>query len=246
MPKKICWILVNYHNTADIQKLVKRYISYSDFLVVDNSRDYVPVDTEDVVVSNGNIGYMGGFQLALKKFHKTYEKIIFSNSDIEIKEPGNLFKISELKKIQVPLIKTLDGIDQNPHFIQRPKKSYFLIRYFFSKNLIFWNFWNLIVNLKRKIFSNKKNISKIYSGHGSFIIFNNIDFTEFINMKFNFLYGEEIHIAEYARKLGIAMELDSSIKITHNEHSTTRKLNTKRKMKFFHQSYQQILKFYYT
>ena len=177
----------------------------------------------------------------------TNSRVIFSNSDIRISCTSNLFSYDQLhKKVEIPKIIS-NYFDQNPHMVERKNKEYWLLRKLVSQNSFLWKIWLLLSKLKTKIGvkSVEKNKNTVYAGHGSFLIFNNIDFTDFVNAKYNFLYGEEIHFAEFFFNKKIPVLFNKNIIVLHDEHVSTSKLNSKYKRELFNQSFNYIIKNYY-
>ena len=82
---KTTWILINYNNSEEIRRLINKYNDVASIIVVDNSGEYKPLKNEKVYNNNQNLGYIGGFQFALKQLDYIPCKIILSNSDIDIK-----------------------------------------------------------------------------------------------------------------------------------------------------------------
>lgn len=242
------WILINYKNSKDIHRLVLRYGRYASFVIVDNSQDYVRTGDETVCIPDRNLGYIGGFQFALKFLNCSEKKVIISNSDIELKKSLDIFILPDGKapRFVAPLILNLNGISQNPHLCDRPSRRFYLVRKFFSSKSILWLLWTIGRALRFHYFRRATRFDDtIYAGHGSFIILENIDLSIFLEESYNFLFGEEIHFAEIARKFSIPFVLDRGIEIKHFEHVSTSSLSEKNKVSLYHESYEFILNNYY-
>ena len=252
MKKNICWILINFNNCDDIHKLILLYENDCDFIIVDNSHNYIKYNKESVLIPDINLGYIGGFKFALNSINDySISKFIFSNSDIKIVEGINkLFEINKnISNVIAPRLISPKG-DQNPHLVKRKTKKYWILRYVSSLNSFLWLLWTFLVNFKKKfkkilIKNSNPNFQKIYAGHGAFLIFNNIDFTKFNCLNHNFLYGEEIHFAEYFHMNNIPVLFNPKIVIHHNEHASTSKLNNNFRRILFNDSYKSILSKYY-
>lgn len=251
MKKNTYWILVNYNNCDDIHKLISLYQKDLNFIIVDNSNNYKSFNDEVVIIPDKNLGYLGGFIFALNNFNNFNKKIIFSNSDIEIiKGFKDIVKYNKkVESVFVPKIISPSG-DQNPHILNRKNKKHWILRKVLSSNFIFWYIWSLLVSLKKKtkkIVNNNSNLipEKIYAGHGSFYIFNNINFSKFKSLNHNFLYAEEIHFAEFFNRSNIPVLYNSKIIIHHNEHASTSKINNNFRRTLFYDSYKSILSKYY-
>ena len=250
----IYWVLINYHNEEDIISLIE---SNTDtnliFVVVDNSCtfDFNLLNSKDIKVLKPdiNLGYIGGFQYALQQLN-LYEnkKIIFSNSDIAIFSPIEFLNLITMCCIIVPSINNLDGKSQNPHLIFKPKRRYFSNLKILSSKDYLWFIFLLFRKLKNIVSRRKKSnfyqIS-IYAGHGSFIYFNELNLRYFEDKKFNFLFAEEIHIAEFAKCYNHSIVYNPLFEVVHREHSTTSSVQFSKKRNYYFDSYNYILNNYY-
>ena len=246
------WILVNYNNIEQVNALIERKLPDIRFIVVDNSRNYSPTLDETVIVSEENRGYINGLQKGIEYCVKeglSTSNVIFSNSDIDFdtKEFYNFLEgLTNSKCLYVPSITTLDGRCQNPHFVQRPSKHFWIIRKIFSKNKLLWKIFSLLRIGKLMLFSNTNVEEKqIYAGHGSFMVFKGLPLEKLIDNQYNFLYGEEIHIAEFVVSSGGIVVYDSNFRLTHFEHVSTGTMSSNQRVEFFNESYKYILDNYY-
>ena len=101
------------------------------------------------------------------------------------------------------------------------------------------------ISLHKK--SNKLKIKdelKVYAGHGSIYIFKTNYILKLKDNSYNFLFGEEIHIAEHLKLYNIDIVYKKELKILHYEHSSTSKIG-KMITKYYNESYISILKNYY-
>lgn len=246
---KSAWILINYNNNDDIFKLINAHHSKFDFYVVDNSRNYVVHFDEKLIVPPDNIGYLGGFQYAIEYVLK-YRQVIFSNSDIVVENIDIIDNFFYKNCIIVPRIINCSGKSQNPHLVSRPNKFFFKFRYCLSSTMLSWVLFNYLKRLKnviRNLFEQVDLLvgAQVYSGHGSFYVFYDVDFLKFNTLKYNFLYGEEIHISEFALRHNYPIFFEPKLKVLHQEHSTTRLLSVHKRRKYFQESYETILQLYY-
>lgn len=246
------WVLVNYYTSKEILKLVSNYKNEQTmfFHVVDNSGEFnSDQDNVEVVKCERNEGYIGGLLKSLaQKPIEEGEMLIFSNSDIELD-----FDIRLLDKIQgdqcvYPRIRNKSGVEQNPHIKTRPTKKLWMKMYYLSKWSTVWYMYESISKLLRRrsnqrsrVFSGKE---PIYAGHGSFIILKSRFTNKLTETDYNFLFGEEIHIAEFCEKNAIEKIFDPALLVHHHENVTTAKLGSKSRQ-FYHESYNTILNKYY-
>jgi hypothetical protein len=245
--KKVVWILVNYNCTHDIHLLVEKHCNGIDFVVIDNSGEYVVLDREILLSPSSNLGYIGALQHALDHLGSRVDEeyIIFSNADVVVEKDiiNKLLGLS-LGFVYAPSITNLDGNSQNPHLVVKPTGIKIFVFYLITLIPLVWLFYTSMLRRKSTSQSTKSAPGKIYAGHGSFLIFAGVDLFPLVSEKFNFLFGEEIHLAEYFRKQGVSTVFTKRIEILHKEHTTTDKLSDGRKANFYNQSYRRILKYY--
>jgi GT2 family glycosyltransferase len=249
MKKGKSWILINFYNVDNIHKIIKSYGDVFTFIVVDNSGNYINYYNELVISPGENLGYLGGLKFAISsiKNHSNF-MFIFSNSDINvITEFNEILENMSVRSVVVPRIISPRG-EQNPHITFRRKRGFWFIRFLFSSNNFTWFIWNSIGLKKNKLLFKSVDISsirQIYAGHGSFYIFNKINFSKFIKTRHNFLYGEEVHLAEFFLKNKIPVFFNPNLVISHDEHTSTSMLDSNIRRRFYNESYKTILTKYY-
>ena len=163
--------------------------------------------------------------------------VIVCNNDIDFSDK-NFF--SELEKINPkkypiigPKIINSHGDHLNPFMVSPLSKFQKLIwdLYFLSFQLS-----SLMLLIKKKFsFFNKKTSSfnmaanhNVYAVHGSAIIFSKFFFEKGGWLDDNFeMYGEELTVAEIAKKIDVPVTFIPKLKIIHNEHSSTKMLDHK-------------------
>lgn len=81
---------------------------------------------------------------------------------------------------------------------------------------------------KRKKKKKESSQKRIYAGHGSFMIFTKIFFTQYSKIEYPiFLFGEELFFAELIRRKSLYVEYFPNIKVYDDEHISTSKMNSK-------------------
>jgi hypothetical protein len=253
------WILVNYKSADLIVNFINSIQEeYIKFIVVDNDGSFSYQGDRNICILNPgkNLGYIGAFQYAIVNQGLLKNKsVVFSNADIELD-----FRLNELLDseygLYIPNIINNEGLRQNPHLSRRLKYSYLLSLYIISSNYILWNIFiksrsfirKYISKLFKNIYKNElanEAYTEVYAGHGSFVLFNNLDLTKLSQLKYNFLFGEEIHIAEWARDFSYKIYYKQLCTLRHFEHYSTKILLKKDRMKLYNESYKQILNYYY-
>ena len=170
-----------------------------------------------------------------KKYKTHPDWIIVCNNDISFIDDNFFNKLSKYNNkvfhIIGPKILNNKNADLNPFMereMSRTKRWYWRIyfkNYYFSQILIFLN--NLRKKFKYK--TNQRKIRKVYAVHGSIIIFSKEFFRKGGMLDTNFeLYGEEITTAEISKKYKCETYYIPHLKVFHNEHSSTKKINKKK------------------
>lgn len=191
-----------------------------------------------------NLGYYGGAALGLCEYVKEFplpQWIIVCNTDIDLIQPDFLSKFCDLYSVNhhaviaPAIISKLSGKDQNPHMKFRPSRwRMFFYKWFFRyyPTLIGYQMLSLVKQrlyaLIRKIPTvNRQKMRQqlpkiIYAPHGSFVIFHRSYFEAGGSLDYPvFLFGEEIFIAETAKRLGLTVAYEPRLQVVHREHTTT-------------------------
>ena len=161
-----------------------------------------------------------------------------ANTDIEFEKSffTDLVQVSLPEGVCVlaPDIITKKGLHQNPHKRYRPSRleiyAYTLIFHSLFLTVFFENLQNVIRRLSQWKPSFRSGAKKrenadyeiIYSPHGScFLMYRNY-FERGGTLDFKgFMYGEEIYVAEQARRLNVKIAWVPRLKITHDRKKTT-------------------------
>lgn len=207
--------------------------------------------------SKENLGYLNGLIFGLKYYKSLNMKLpewtIFSNTDILFQSDIELTLFT--RKNYDPNIWVLGpsiyspqkGSYDNPKRTERYSKSRLIkIKKIYEMPIVAYFYMILSFYKSKFLINNKKDSNYVYSVHGCFFFIKG----EFANILCKkeyggFLYSEEAFIAEEVRNGGKKIFYDSEINIIHNEHSTTNKLNYKKKSAYFAQSLSVILEEYF-
>lgn len=225
-------------------------------LVVDNTvEDSVTeaseAETYPVIKTGKNLGYLGGARCGLSYFlahNPLPDWIIISNTDLAIPDPEFLHRLSQAATISdlgalAPSIRSgLTGRDQNPfmrtrptafrmHFYKLLYRNWLLLNLYEIASALFHKVNSALRNTARNVPEAVRNLSEaVYAPHGSFLILSKNYFAAGGDLEYpEFLFGEEIYIAENIRRLGLKVMYDPSLKVLHEEHRST-KLFRSRKM----------------
>jgi len=195
------------------------------------------VDFEWLVVSNVDVRFSD------KNFFKELRRINYIDKNIGILAPA--------------IISEKSWRDLNPRLSRRPKSNTMhTYKYIFS-NVVFVNIYEIIAKIKyylknkihlstiiKKLFcihyhqqENKQDLIDIYAPHGSCILFSKEYFTKGGKLDYPmFLFGEEIFVAETARKIGVKVVYCNKFRARHNDHCSTGILRTRKMTSFVHES----------
>lgn len=239
----IVFVVLVYKNTKVLKDFFKGLnISYSHKVVVVNSfydkdSEYecqsIAEEYDADFISIANLGYSYGNNVGCNHAINNYKFkfLIIANSDTVIKEISCLQLINEEKAVIAPDTKMLTGKRQNPNI---PFESYIYLRflnlYYQYKYPLFITIAHAVNRLYREIvlfYSRLFNLKsfKIFSPHGSFIIFTHkavMELMPIFNEKM-FLYNEELHLAYNCKLHNIPIYYAKDIKILHLEGASSSK-----------------------
>jgi GT2 family glycosyltransferase len=213
-----------------------------------------------------NLGYFGGARegllFYLNKYQKLPQWILVTNVDIVFTEKFFL-KLNELNDrenlgvIAPSIISDRWKVDYNPEQLHRYSGGRLKFYRFIYSNYLLHNLFLTGAYIKKWVIGLMKremNIteysiqsgSKIYAAHGSCIVFANDYFTRGGTLDIpNFLFGEEIIVAETARQCGLDIEYHPEMMIYDYEHASIGFFVTPKINRYYKESIQQILKMYY-
>jgi len=205
-----------------------------------------------------NSGYFGGLSLS-KSFVKKYtDGVVYCNPDIKL-EPDFFVKLKEAADeknsaiIAPAIISADDGFDQNPKYLSKLSLKKLKRLNFIYSNMLTFSMFTLLARVK-EIFSAKQKSAlanntmagqNIYAPHGAIFIFLDIDFYLNLPVFDCFLFGEELFIAEEARKGNITITYKPKIKVIDERHASINLLSNNTVRGYYLESIQYLLKRYY-
>jgi GT2 family glycosyltransferase len=191
------------------------------------------------IATGKNLGYFGGAAAALADHltsHPRPDWVIVSNPDVYFSDPGVLQRLCDGHRgkepaVIAPSIRTVNtSVEQNPYMRVRPSGfRMHLYRWLFSSYPIDVVYESLswVKHRALELFSKGRPVAtdsvseKIYAPHGSFIALHRTYFERGGTLDYPvFLFGEEIFIAETARRLGLTVLYEPAVAIEHTERST--------------------------
>lgn len=190
------------------------------------------------VSAGGNLGYFGGARVGFEWFVRRFgipTWTILSNADIEM--PCNAF-IERLINLEVPaecgvvapmITVGYTNVNQNPYLERRPSRLRIRFMLFVLKYYVVYLLYASASLAKKTLraawsvnIEVKQTRKSIYAAHGAFMIFRDTYFKRGGSFRFGaFLFCEEIHVAEEARRVGLTVMYDTSLRVRHHEHLTT-------------------------
>lgn len=187
-----------------------------------NNADYIPIENKGFGYGN-NVGAKYAIE------HYDYEYLILSNSDIHIKDLGYLDSFNHSLAVIAPYTHLIEGKVQNPNIPWRINCLFYLLKKAYdTDSRIRLAIPHIMTRLSREFFKVyklivRKDVYRIYSCHGSFIIFtkNAVDrLYPFFDERM-FLYNEELYLSEKCRKNNIPIFYCPTIDILHLEGAST-------------------------
>jgi len=174
----------------------------------------------------------------LKEKWKNYpDWIMICNNDITFVDNEFFKKLQKLDKKNFPIIgpniKNDSGLALNPFMVNSMRKfdhlywSLYFLSYPTSRTI------RIIKNWFQKISSSPgesrlKTNSPVYAVHGSAILFSSYFFEKGGWLDDNFeMYGEELTVAEIAKKIALPITYCPDLHLLHHEHTITKKINKK-------------------
>ena len=256
-------VCVNYNSYSELDEFIITLKPYAlryniKLVIVDNSEqkniEYIKsLDVYKFITyldPNANLGYFGaalyGYEYIYNIYKKVPEWFIISNVDILISMDifAYLDKIysngihPNTAILAPSIFSDFTGGNLNPYMIKKPSKKKIDRLLIWYSNYMLYNLYNILAILKKKFV--KKKISQfdeviIYAGHGSFVIIKDIYFLNGGSLKYqNYLFYEEVFLAEEARKINCDILFTNEISVIHKEHINTGKYFRSRIIYKFH------------
>jgi GT2 family glycosyltransferase len=249
--RTIVFVANHYANEAEVRTFVQHCAALElpagwalEILVCDNSDSWTgdsPHPCATILRQGKNLGYYGGCAHALAHWRTMHGGAIPAwvgavNTDLEL-DPMFFRTIVENVPTQyavvAPAVQLPDGTHQNPYMHDRPSMARMAwMRMVFRTESTAWA-WTLGHDLMRRVrpHSKKDGIRtrrQIYAPHGSIVMFRREFFSKGGKLEFGgFMYGEELHVAEQARQLGLSVLYEPMASVLHNAHSCVGKVPSK-------------------
>jgi len=273
--KDILIIAVNYNTNEETIRFIKSIAGQQagvGVVLVDNSDvkkdaalgSLLKAMIPDLIYidSGKNLGYFGAAAYGLDWYLKNNpvpDFVIVSNVDIVIEQDKFFEKLvalspePEIGVLAPSIISKKWKTDANPKVLEKytleKMKFYRLV----CTNAFTQNAYTLLSYLKKMLAGRKNNShagngpARIYAPHGAFIIFTQQYFKHGGNFNhFSFLFGEEIFVAESAKKIGLDVLYVPSLRVEDYEHASTGFFYSRRTASLMKQSTADIITQYYS
>lgn len=267
---EILIICVSYHSDDALKKYLRSVDSCIKpegwnirVLVVDNGRAKINATLYglfnslklkiDMICPGKNLGYLGGANLGFGKYcNSKYlpSWIIVSNVDVEINDSEFFLKLVSnhenynVGAIAPAIYSTRTGKNHNPFLLMPPSRSKVLTLIIVYRNKYLFKLYALVgkaINSYRTNTGKNKCSTKIFAGHGSFIILSRNYFISGGSLAFNnFLYGEEIFLGESIRRLQLQYLYNPELVVYSTDSVSTSNLTINSKLEHLQNSLQAL------
>lgn len=212
-----------------------------------------------LVAGAQNPGYFGGAALGwreLQLLDRIPDWIIVTNDDIRF-APDFFDQLASTNAASIAVIAPdivvpNTGLHQNPLYLSKPPASRLRLLRWLHKHSIVMRLYLLLREFRQ--FSRRHGNSgsmptsqNIYAPHGACMVFSRQYFEAGGNLDYPcFLYGEEFFVAEAARRIGLSIQVNPKLRVTHHEHATTGLLPSSSVARHAYKSLGFLLREYYT
>jgi len=257
----ICVNYLNEEDTLSFVNELINLKGYEDGIVIvvvngEGSQKLKFLKHEKIIIKypEKNLGYFGGANWAFQEYLKNNPLpnwVIVSNTDISFKDKDFFLKLKKYKEtnnlgVIAPNIELVTKSVlpstykyQNPYMRFPLNKTKIKILRIISKYYLLYSLYEICSSLKYVMLNKLYNVKitepiEIYAPFGAFIIFHRNYFEKGGNLNYkNFLYGEEIFVAETCRKLGLKIIYDPHLEIFHYEHGSLKHCSSLQRFYYF-------------
>lgn len=274
-PRAICILACHYRNSEEVREFLRHVLGlplphgWNLYVgVSDNSGTWdhsVSLGNKAIIYSPGqNLGYLRGCAFALERWIAKYggypEWVAVTNTDVEFEEeffhklvlhpwPDNV-------GIVAPDIRLRNGMPQNPYKIVRPRRRRMYLYSLVYRNIVctvLLEWLHAVKSVVRRYTWKEKtragasiDLRTIYAPHGAVLCFRPQFFHRGGSLDYpGFMYGEEIFIAEQARRLGLDVVWAPHLRAWHNEGAVTNRVSLIQRMRWKRDSIEHIWKEYF-
>jgi len=255
------FVVLVYRNTQDLEDFFSSLsLKNSKVIVVNSYYDETSEQRFREISLNNNADFLSvpnkgygagnnrGCEYALKNYHFRY--LIISNADVEIIQLNTEQLSKYNNSIIAPKILTLFGKNQNPFMPYYSTKVDIIKNWAYTHRsrliiLILSALARIIRELYLRLLFPLFRHRRIYAAHGAFVILP-FEFVYKFSPIYNermFLFAEEEHLAQLARKNNVLIMYNPQIVIRHKEDGSTSSLGDN--YNYVRESYLEYYKFWY-
>lgn len=213
------------------------------FVVVDNSGTFldeeVPPHLTDKMLTlrpAANLGYFGGARYATQRCFSTWgvpDWTVVCNTDltfdvVELMSALRSMSLEPPADVIAPcIVSSGTGSNQNPFMLRRPSKWRMRFYAWLFERYWLYALYSRLHEIRQRLRVYRRrggivSACDIYAPHGAFMIFSHSYFEAGATLDYGaFLFGEEIFVAEEARRLGLRVLYVPEIQVSHFEHVST-------------------------
>lgn len=241
----VLFALVHYRNTAAIQQAITRLRALRvpagwtvDVVVADNSGDAPDGIGAPIVRDGTNRGYLGGAAMAFDHWKASHGQapgwFVIINPDAA---PGaNALEALAATAMTGDVAMVAPGVmlggvtPQNPFLSKRPSRARMWSYTVAFRSALLTRVMDVLLDLKRRRARQStpsRDPRPIYAPHGSIVFVRAAFFERGGTLAYRgFMFGEEIHLAEQARRLGMTVLFLPSVEVIHDGGSTTGRVDS--------------------
>lgn len=245
MLRGVCFVTALYHDAARVREFVRHLHDLRrppdvdlSVLVADNGSHPRTswMAGAEVYTSSRNLGYFGGCAWALERWLDSGaalpEWVCVSNSDLELAHDflERLFAepCDDSVGAIAPSVRLPDGAQQNPLLWRRPSPFMMGAYAILTRSALFSISFEAFVHVRHHVRlwtegASAGDTPAIYAPHGSIVLLHRRFFERGGTLRYGgTMYGEEIHLAEQARRAHLAVVWRRDLEVIHRQHATTR------------------------
>jgi GT2 family glycosyltransferase len=240
----VVFALVHYRNSPAITSAIAALRAVSipagwavHIIVADNSGD-APGGLDATVVRDGsNHGYLGGAAMAFNHWRSSHglpDWFVVINPDAHLKTDALVALATAAIADDVAIVAPevlLGGISpQNPFLSVRPSRARMRAYTIAFRSALLTRLLDTLLEMKRRRAQTRPRATEpaaIYAAHGSVVFIHSTFFARGGTLVYrSFMFGEEIHLAEQARRLGMRVVYLPSVEVIHDGGSTTGRVDS--------------------
>lgn len=247
VPRAIWFAISLYHDASRVRAFVDRLHRLErphdvelQVLVTDNGRESrtTAIRGAEVFTASRNLGYLGGCVHAVESWKargKTLpDWICISNTDLALADDF-LLRLADDEwpdnaGVAAPDIRLVNGAPQNPLLWRRPARAMMLAYALLVRSRLFAHSFETAVRLRHAVRTlvgspnaKSERSAPIYAPHGSLVAIHRRFFERGAKLHYGaMMFGEEIHIAEQARRVGLRVLWRKDLRVVHDQHATLR------------------------